>query len=57
MFMKPETVKVYDEQRSIVAYLDGLPPSLRFGDAAQSALISSILHNVFKGKCKEMKFL
>jgi len=25
-----------DEQRRIVAYLDGLPPSLRFGDLRQA---------------------
>jgi hypothetical protein len=29
-------MKSNDEQRRIVAYLDGLPPSLRFGDLRQA---------------------
>jgi hypothetical protein len=29
-------VPLLDEQRRIVAYLDGLPPSLRFGDLQQA---------------------
>jgi hypothetical protein len=34
--MKLETEKPLDEQRRIVAYLDGLSPSLRFGDLRQA---------------------
>jgi hypothetical protein len=48
-----------DEQRRIVAYLDGLPPSLRFGDLRQAkvnalrTLMPSVLRpqgGAFKGE-------
>jgi hypothetical protein len=31
---------LFDEQRRIVAYLDGLPPALRFGDLRQAKVIA-----------------
>ena len=35
--MKTHSPSIYlDKQRRIVAYLDGLPPSLRFGDLRQA---------------------
>jgi hypothetical protein len=39
----------FSEARRIVAYLDGLPPSLRFGDASRQGKVNALRELQVKG--------
>jgi hypothetical protein len=47
--MREKKTQKIDEQRRIVAYLDGLPPSLRFGGASRQAKVNALRELQAKG--------
>jgi hypothetical protein len=54
MFMKRETKKPLNEQRRIVAYLDGLPP---IGDASRQAKVNALhLPRRFMSGCPALRY-